>query len=226
MLVAWSAWRAPQPAAAAVSIAVLPFANMSGDASQDFFSDGIAEEINTALARIPDLRVVARTSAFQFKNPNRDVPAIASALNATHLVDGTVRRMGTRVRITAQLVKADGVNVWAASYDRDLTDVFVIQEGIAEAIAGALHVPLGLKQDERFASERPADQETYDLYLRGRAALRTRSRREVELFEQVVARDPNFAPGWRMLSEARREMIVSFRTSGRRFETSAALGGR
>ena len=141
MLVAWTSWRAPQPAAAAVSIAVLPFANLSGDDTQDFFSDGIAEEVNTALARIPDLRVVARTSAFQFKNPNRDVPTIANALNATHLVDGTVRRMGTRVRITAQLVKADGVNIWAASYDRDLTDVFAIQEGIAEAIAGALQMP-------------------------------------------------------------------------------------
>src|SRR5258706_734114 len=102
VIVAWSYWQAPQQNIP-VSVAVLPFTNMSGDPSQEFFSDGMAEEINSALASIPNLRVVARTSAFQFKNQNRDVHTIAQALHATHLVEGSVRKSGTRVRITAEL---------------------------------------------------------------------------------------------------------------------------
>src|SRR5258707_835919 len=112
----------------AISIAVMPFANLSSDKEQEFFSDGMTEEITTALAKIPDLRVVARESAFQFKGEKKDVRAVAQALGATHLIEGSVRKVGSRVRIAAQLVKADdGVNVWANSYDRELTDVFAIQ---------------------------------------------------------------------------------------------------
>src|SRR2546430_2309376 len=120
----------------AVSIAVLPFANLSSDKEQEFFSDGMTEEITTALAKTPDLRVVARESAFQFKGEKKDLRAVGQALGATHLLEGSVRKEGNRVRIAAQLVKADdGVNVWANSYDREMTDVFAIQEDIARAIA-------------------------------------------------------------------------------------------
>lgn len=111
--------------AGAISIAVLPFANLSADPEQEFFSDGITEEITSALAKVLDLRVVARASAFQFKGEKKDMRAVGQALGATHLIDGSVRKAGTRLRITAQLVQADsGVNVWTENYDRELTDVF------------------------------------------------------------------------------------------------------
>ncbi len=130
----------------AISVAVLPFLNLSDDRQQEFFSDGMTEEITTALAKVPDLRVVARTSAFQFKGKNVDVQNIGSQLHATHLIEGSVRKAGNRVRITAQLIKTDdGTHVWAEDYDRDLTDVFAIQEDIARAITASLHMTLGLK---------------------------------------------------------------------------------
>ena len=214
MLLAWGVSRAPGPDSA-VSIAVLPFANMSGDPSQEFFSDGITEEIISVLAKIPNLRVVARTSAFQFREKNRDIQSIGQTLNATHFIEGSVRKSGTRVRIAAQLIEArNGVNVWTQSYDRELTDVFAVQEEIAASIAGALHRQLGLAPGARLVLERPKDQETYDLYLRGRAALRSRTRQEAELLEQVVERDPNFAPGWALLSQASRVMALYFERLG------------
>src|SRR5262249_21299810 len=129
--------KAPQAQTTDLSIAVLPFANVSGDASQEFFSDGMTDEIIAALAKIPRLQVVARTSAFQFKGERKDMRAIGQALSARYLIDGSVRKVGDRVRITAQLVQADsGVGVWTDSYDREFTDVFAIQEEIARAIAG------------------------------------------------------------------------------------------
>ena len=142
------------PSPGGISVAVLPFTNVSDDAGQEFFSDGMTDEIMTALAKVPALRVVARTSAFQFKGQNRDIQAISQALHARYVIDGSVRKAGNRVRITAQLVQADnGVNVWADSYDRELTDVFATQEDIAKAIAGALRVPLGLQQGETLVKQ-------------------------------------------------------------------------
>jgi TolB-like protein len=154
--------------AGAISLAVLPFANLSGDASQEFFSDGMTEEITSVLAKIPDLLVVGRTSAFQFKGQNQDLRAIGQALSATHLLEGSVRKEGNRLRITAQLIQAEsGVHVWTESYDRELTGVFAIQEDIAAAIAGALKMPLGLAPGQTLVSLRPKDEETYELFLRG-----------------------------------------------------------
>jgi len=119
----------------AISIAVLPFANMSGDATQEFFSDGMTEEITSALAKVPDLRVVARTSAYQFKAQNRDIQSIGQQLHASHFIEGSVRKAGDRVRITVQLIKADdGTHIWSEDYDRQLTDIFATQEDIADAI--------------------------------------------------------------------------------------------
>jgi TolB-like protein/tetratricopeptide (TPR) repeat protein len=199
--------------ATAISLAVLPFTNLSGDASQEFFSDGITEEIIAALARIPDLRVVARGSASQFKGERRDLRAVGQALGATHLIEGSVRKAGTRVRITAQLVKADdGVNAWVNTYDRELTDVFAIQEEIATAIAGALRMPLGLRPGERLVSNRNIDPESYQQYLGARAIIRTivnqggparaaeRRIAAIETLEQVVARYPGYAPAWAQLA--------------------------
>src|SRR5882672_8802282 len=130
-------------APAGISIAVLPFVNLSGDAGQEFFSDGMTEEITSALAKVPTLRMVGRTSAFQFKGQNKDLRAIGQSLGATYLIEGSVRKAGERVRVTAQLVKADdGIGLWTDNYDRELKGIFAMQEDIAQAIAGALRVPL------------------------------------------------------------------------------------
>jgi TolB-like protein len=191
---------------AGVFIAVLPFENLSGDAAQEFFSDGMTEEITGALAKVPDLKVVARTSAFQFRAQNRDIQSIGQQLHATHFIEGSVRKAGNRVRITAQLIKADdGTHIWAENYDRDLTDVFAVQEEIAQAIAGALRVPLGLKQGEALVPARTADVESYQQYLRARALVRARGKsilQAIGILEPLVARTPEFAPAWALIAHA------------------------
>jgi TolB-like protein len=191
----------------AVAIAVLPFLNLSGDAGQDFFSDGMTEEITATLARIPDLKIVARTSAFQFKGQNRDIQSIGRQLHATHLIEGSVRKDGNRVRITAQLVEtASGVQVSSESYDRELSDILATQEDIARTIVGALMAPLGLAPGERLIASRNIDPESYQQYLRARGLLRargiTRITDAITMLEQVVARDPGYASGWALLSLA------------------------
>ena len=195
------------PTPGGISIAVLPFANVSGDAGQEFFSDGMTEEISAALANVKSLRVIARTSAFQFKGQNGDVRAVGQALGATHLIEGSVRKAGDRVRITAQLVQADnGSQLWSENYDRQLTDIFAIQEDIAQAIAASLRVPLGLAQGDTLVRDRTKDLESYDQYLRARALVRARGQKPVAdaiaLLEPVVARDPGFAPAWALLAQA------------------------
>ena len=190
-----------------ISVAVLPFANLSGDASQEFFSDGMTEEITTALTKVSALRVVGRESAFQFKGQKTDMRAIGQALGALYLIEGTVRKAGERVRISAQLTRADsGVNLWAENYDRELKDIFATQSDVAQAIAGALRVPLGLQQGETLVRNRTKDLESYDQYLRAKALVRARGPKPVtdaaNLLEQVVARDPNFAPAWALLAQA------------------------
>jgi TolB-like protein/Flp pilus assembly protein TadD len=191
--------------AGAISIAVLPFENLSGDATQEFFSDGMTEEITSALAKIADLRVVGRTSAFQFKGEKKDLRAIGQALLATHLLEGSVRKAGPRVRVAVQLVKTDdGKQIWSESYDRELTDVFAIQEDIATAISGALRMPLGLKAGEHLVSNRSIDPESYQQYLRAKSLVRGRGQtgllNSATLLEDIVVRNPNFAPAWALLA--------------------------
>ena len=144
-----------------ISLAVLPFVNLSSDKEQEFFSDGITEEITSALAKVQKLRVVARTSAFEFKGKNEDIRQMGLALGATHLIEGSVRKDGNEVRITAQLIRADdGTHLWTESYDRELKAIFVVQEEVARAIAASLQVPLGLKQGESLVSRRTGDTES------------------------------------------------------------------
>src|SRR4029077_3315276 len=132
-----------QPAHHHPSIAVLPFANLSSDKENEYFSDGLAEEIINVLARLPRLTVIARTSAFAFKDKADDIRRIASTLGVGHVLEGSVRRSGNRLRVTAQLIAArTGGHVWSDKYDRELTDVFAIQDEIAQAIAAALEVNL------------------------------------------------------------------------------------
>ena len=192
--------------ASAVTIAVLPFENLSGDPAQEFFSDGITEEIGTVLARVPALRMVGRGSAFQFKQQNRDLRAIGRSLDAAYLIEGSVRRSGDRVRVTAQLVKVeDGLALWTDAYDRELKDLLATQEDIAQAIAGALRAPLNL-QSEHLIANRTVDPESYQQYLRARALVRSRGidslTQAAGLLEQVVAHEPEFAPAWALLAQA------------------------
>ena len=193
--------------AGAVSLAVLPFTNLSSDPEQEFFSDGMTEEITAAIAKIPDLRVIARTSAFQFRDQNRDIQRIGQLLKATHFIEGSVRKAGDRVRITAQLIRADdGTNVWAESFDRQLTDIFAIQEDIARAIAVSLRMPLNLPSGEQLVSERAISPQSHESYLRARNFLRMRDPNSIaeaiRLLDAAVARDPDFAPAWGLLGTA------------------------
>jgi TolB-like protein/Tfp pilus assembly protein PilF len=189
------------------SIAVLPFANLSGDASQEFFSDGMTEEITSALSKVPDLRIVARTSAFEFKGKYENIKSVADALGATYLIEGSVRKAGNRVRITAQLIAGqNGTHIWADDYDRELTDIFATQEDIARAIAAALRTPLGLENGKLLVPNRNIGDDDYQQFLMARALVRTRGLESLtqatKLLESVVERNPNFAPAWALMAQA------------------------
>jgi len=189
----------PQPGAAmAKSIAVLPFANMSTDPENEYFSDGISEEIINALTKLPMLRVAARTSAFAFKGKNEDVRVIGERLNVGAVLEGSVRRAGTRLRITAQLIGvSDGYHLWSEVYDRELHDVFAIQDEIARAIVDTLKIKL-LGDPAVALVEKPTESvDAYALYLKGRYnwAKRTEPalKKGIEYFEQAVEKDPGYA---------------------------------
>jgi TolB-like protein/DNA-binding winged helix-turn-helix (wHTH) protein len=192
----------------APSVAVLRFVNLSGDAKEDYFSDGMTEEITSALAKIPNLLIVGRSSAFAFEGKNEDSRTIGRELHAAYLMEGSVRKAGDRVRITARLLNAaTGDEVWAESYDRSLSDIFAAQEDVAKSIAGALRVPLGLDRSDILIANRNIDSGSYDDYLRAAALLRKRDLGArvdlpVSLLEGIVARQPNYAPAWALLADA------------------------
>jgi TolB-like protein/Flp pilus assembly protein TadD/predicted Ser/Thr protein kinase len=178
------------------SIAVLPFANMSRDADDEYFSDGLAEEIINALTQVAGLKVIARTSAFAFKGKNEDVRKIAEALGVTNVLEGSVRRIGNRLRVTAQLIHAaDGTHLWSQRYDREMTDVFAVQDEIAAAIVGALQGKLTGKP----ATARPHEPNlpAYEALLKGRQHFCKASpegyARAEEYFKQAMALDPQWA---------------------------------
>lgn len=192
-----------QPAAPAAdnSIAVLPFANMSEDASNLHFADGLSEELLNLLSRMPGLRVVARTSSFSFRGRAVDAITIARELRVSHLLEGSVRKAGQRIRITAQLVRGtDGSHVWSRTYDRDLNDIFAVQDEIAAAVVDELEIRLLGGVTPR---SRPTDPEAYTHYLRGRHFLDLASKdgyeRAVRELEAALAIDPEFAPAWATL---------------------------
>ncbi|RVD33986.1 adenylate/guanylate cyclase domain-containing protein, partial [Mesorhizobium sp. M8A.F.Ca.ET.023.02.2.1] len=161
-----------RPAAAVppkLSIAVLPFANMSGDAEQDYFADGISEDIITALSKLSQLFVIARNSSFTFKGQNVHVQEVGAKLGVRHVLEGSVRKSGNRVRITAQLIDAiSGGHLWAERFDRDLTDIFAVQDDVTQQIVGALALNLTDDARQRLAPEHPRNTEAYDCFLRGR----------------------------------------------------------
>ena len=196
----WWSGRRPGAPSAPASIAVLPFVNMSSDKEQDYFSDGLAEEMLNSLAKIPGLRVAGRTSAFQFKGKNEDLRVIGQKLNVATVLEGSVRKEGQRVRITAQLIKVDdGFHLWSETYDRELNDIFAVQEEIARAVAGSLKVAL-LGEKTATPSSRGTNTEAYNAYLQGRYFLERRSQGNMEkalgYFEQAIKLDRGYAPAW------------------------------
>jgi serine/threonine-protein kinase len=186
-------------AAARPSVAVLPFANLSGDPEQEYFSDGIAEEVLNALASVPGLRVAARSSAFSFKGRSVDARTIGEQLNVAHVLEGSVRKSGSRLRITAQLVSAsDGYQLWNQVFDREMTDVFAIQEEIARAIVRALSAQLGVElAGAPLVQPGTSNLEAYNAYLRRWFRLGTYSleatEQSIQDFGQAIAADPEFA---------------------------------
>jgi TolB-like protein/Tfp pilus assembly protein PilF len=187
------------------SIAVLPFVNMSGDPQQEYFSDGLSEELLNSLVRVNELKVAARTSAFAFKGEKIDLQDVAQKLNVAHLLEGSVRKAGNKVRITAQLIKAaDGYHLWSQTYDRTLDDIFVVQDDIAAEVVKALK--LTLLGTTSVTRSRPVDPEAYNLALQGRFLLEERGQqnaeRSVDYFRRSLERDPGYAPAWAGLSAA------------------------
>lgn len=181
------------------SIAVLPFVNLSEDPANEYFSDGVSEEILNVLTQVKRFKVVGRTSSFAFKDKNKDLREIGTALNVTHLLEGSVRKADTRVRVTAQLIKADGgFHVWSKTFERQLDDIFAVQDEIATAVTRALKVKLlgeiGANAD-RGGTNDPSAYQAYllGMHYRNRGALRDTVSRAQASLEQAIERDPGFA---------------------------------
>jgi serine/threonine protein kinase/Tfp pilus assembly protein PilF len=189
----------PQPVvSAAKSIAVLPFSNMSADAESEYFTDGMAEEIINALSKIQTLRVTSRTASFAFRGKSEDIAEIGQKLKVSTFLEGSVRKMGNRIRITAQLVNvADGYQLWSEKYDRELEDVFAIQDDISQAIVKALRVILTEDEKKAIEKTRKVNVEAYDYYLRGRQSIHQLSRKSLEtarkMFRRAIEIDPEYA---------------------------------
>jgi len=205
-----------ETAATEKSIAVLPFVNMSDDAGNEYFSDGISEEILNSLARVKELKVAGRTSSFAFKGKNQDLRQIGDALGVEHILEGSVRKAGTKVRITAQLIQVeDGFHLWSDTYDRELDDVFAIQDEIATAILEQLKAQL-LDGEQVVVTSARADSEAYDLYLLARQRMYERTgptlRSAADLLDQAIALDPAYAPAY-----AQRGIIAMLLSEGEGF---------
>ncbi len=196
----------PPSAPTEPSIAVLPFVNLSSDKEQEYFSDGLAEELLNALAKIPQLRVTARTSSFQFKGKNEDLRTIGEKLNVATVLEGSVRKQGTRVRISAQLIKvSDGFHLWSATYERELSDIFAVQDEIAQSVAASLKVTL-LGPHRGSASAPGRNVDAYNAVLQGRyfseRSSQENQEKAVEYYEQAIKIDPTYAPAWAALAGA------------------------
>ncbi len=181
------------------SIAVLPFVNMSSDPEQEFFSDGLSEEILNLLAKIPSLKVIGRTSSFAFKGKNQDLRGIGQALGVNTVLEGSVRKSGDRVRITAQLIDVlDGAHIWSESYDRTLTDIFAVQDDVAAAIIDALQIHVGANPTRGRPTE---NAEAYALFLKARASLNAFETRDaIEFVQKATELDPRFAEAYELLA--------------------------
>ena len=197
-----------------VSICVLPFENMSGDPEQEYFSDGISEDIITDLSKISALSVVARNTAFRFKGKEIDLREVSRDLRVTHVLEGSVRKAGSRVRITAQLIDGlAGDHVWAERYDRDLTDIFLIQDEISKAITAALKLRLLPNEKKAIEQRGTTSADAYNLYLMarqhwisGNVGDSRRDEVSVRICRQAVAVDPDYAKAWALMALAQAEL--------------------
>lgn len=191
------------------SVAVLPFVNMSPDKTQEYFSDGLAEELMTALSTVPDLRVIGRTSSFQFKDKREDIRSIGKALNVSHVLEGSVRKAGNQLRITAKLIGThDGANIWTDTYQRELDDIFRIQDDISSSVVAALKVQF---RDVSDSEHEDRDAEAYDLYLQGLRAARSpdSTDRAKELFLEALSLDGDLAVAWVQLARVYNNQVVA-----------------
>ncbi|NOR19540.1 MAG: tetratricopeptide repeat protein [Xanthomonadales bacterium] len=191
------------------SIAVLPFVNMSADVENEYFSDGISEELLNVLVKVSALRVASRTSSFTYKGSDLSITEIAREMNVDHILEGSVRKAGNRVRITAQLINTEtDRHIWSETYERELVDIFDIQEEISNNIVAALKVALNVDETAAISrAQRPTENpEAYELYLQGRFAWRQRHEenilKSIELFEKAIALDPEFARAYEALASA------------------------
>jgi TolB-like protein len=194
------------------TIAVLPFVNMSEDPGNEYFADGISEEILNLLVRLPELQVTSRSSAFSFKEQNVDVPTIAARLNVAHVLEGSVRKSGDQLRITAQLIDVGtDTHLWSETYDRKLEDIFIIQDEIAAAVVSALKIQLLGDAPKK----EKTDPKAYAMYLEAQQLLNHRSRESVieaeNLLHRVLDTDRNFAPAWVLLAVVYNEQTSYFR---------------
>jgi len=185
------------------SIAVLPFVNMSADKDQEYFSDGISEELLNQLAKIRELRVIARTSSFAFKGKQIGVAEIAKALSVAHVLEGSIRKAGNKIRITAQLIRAaDSSHLWSETYDRDMADIFAVQDEISAAVVAQLK----LKLLGGAPTAKAVDPQAYELFLQARQLVRQRTAggftRAIALLQQALDIDPGYAAAWTLLGVA------------------------
>jgi TolB-like protein/DNA-binding winged helix-turn-helix (wHTH) protein len=203
-------------AGAAQAIAVLPFADMSPNKDQEYFADGLSEELSDHLSRLTGLRVIGRSSAFSFKGKNQNLPTIGKILGVNHILEGSVRKDGERLRITAQLVDSNGTRVWFETYDQALGDVFTIQDEVANSVAAALSVTLATGRIE-VARGGTRNVEAYDAYLAGKAFMIPKKhegiRRGVRELERAVTLDPQFALAWSELALSYMTMPIPERNS-------------
>jgi TolB-like protein/Tfp pilus assembly protein PilF len=203
-------------AAPHLSIAVLPFINMSGDADNEYFSDGLSEELLNVLAKIGKLRVAGRTSSFKFKGRNEDLRIVGEQLNVANVLEGSVRKSGNKVRITAQLVETkSGYHLWSETYDRELTDIFAIQDEIAVNVVDALKVQLlGEDVREKIPGHGTDNVEAYNLFLQGRYFREHQTedniQKSIALLEQAVALDPNYAEAYVQLALSQHDWITIY----------------
>jgi adenylate cyclase len=197
------------------SIAVLPFVNMSGEPDQEYFADGMTEDIITGLSHFRSLFVIARNSTFAYKGRSPDVREVARDLGVRYVLEGSVRRGGERIRITGQLVDAEtGNHLWAERYDRDLEDIFAVQDEVTEAIVAAIAPEIGDVERERAQRKPPESLEAWDIYQRGLVPYHSSTeeglRSAIEQFDRVNEIDPAFAPAFAMAAEARWRYVLHF----------------
>ena len=202
-----AAARAQEAGDSRKSIAVLPFVNMSDDKANEYFSDGISEEILNLLVKLPRLRVASRTSSFLFKGKEVSIPDVARQLNVSSVLEGSIRRAGDRVRITAQLIDAaTDSHLWSESYDREMKDVFAIQDDIAQSIADALEMTLTPKERRSIQNVATADAGAYDYYLRGRSYMHTMTQRDYEhaisMYRKAIELDAKYALAYAGIADA------------------------